>query len=462
MATIELYANKINRIPGLVTGIRNETSNLKSELMTLKTKVQSINQNICNVDDVMASISASTQTQGDKIDALNKLEDNVLQFTLEAEKADSEVAEAVKQNKNNFYEEYSYLKPFWEKNLFEQMADVGGFLLDSAAEWCQEHWVEIVTVLVVIAIAVVAVVTFGVTIPAIATIAGIVSLTLGTADIICMFATGGKSISDLCHENGIGWLGDIFDGLSNGADLVSIVFPFVAGIKRLAKVGLKTFVKSTIQSAKHEFKDMTKQIFKSGFKDGVKNFGKITFKTFIFDIDDISRVNSSGKRVFDIFEHEPSITISKINEKTKPILKTGETAYWKPGDNLIYPPNDGFSGETFEATIHPGTIIDGYGDFSNDFAAPKGTPYKERDLPAGSDKESYNVFEVIEDIDVIGGKAGSWFGKNQGGGERYKFSSSIEDLLKEGKLKIIDYPQIVINGLVGYFAWEGIENLVSQ
>lgn len=154
MATIELYANKINRIPGLVTGIRNETSNLKSELMTLKTKVQSINQNICNVDDVMASISASTQTQGDKIAALNNLAEDVKQFALAAERADRNVADTVNQNKEDFYEKYSYLKPFWEKNLFEQMADVGGFLLDSAVEWCQEHWKLVVTVvLVAVAIA---------------------------------------------------------------------------------------------------------------------------------------------------------------------------------------------------------------------------------------------------------------------------------------------------------------------
>lgn len=186
MATIELYANKINRIPGLVTGIRNETSNLKSELMTLKTKVQSINQNICNVDDVMASISASTQTQGDKIAALNNLAEDVKQFALDAERADRNVADTVNQNKEDFYEKYSYLKPFWEKNLFEQMADVGGFLLDSAVEWCQEHWEEILGTIAVIlgaAIAIVFVVISGGTtlVPTLMVILTTLGMASGTA-----------------------------------------------------------------------------------------------------------------------------------------------------------------------------------------------------------------------------------------------------------------------------------------
>ncbi len=124
MATIELYANKINSMPGLVTGIRNETNGLKSELMTLRTKVQSINRNICNVDDVISSITASTQTQEDKIDVLKNLAEDIQEFASDAERTDREVADTVNQNKVDFYEEYSYLKPFWEKNLFEQILAV--------------------------------------------------------------------------------------------------------------------------------------------------------------------------------------------------------------------------------------------------------------------------------------------------------------------------------------------------
>ena len=120
----------------------------------------------------------------------------------------------------------------------------------AVGEWCKEHWIMVVTVLVVIAIAVVAVVTFGVAIAAIAAMAEIVALVLCAADVICILATGGKSISDLCRENGMGWLGEIFDGISIGCDIVSIVFPAGAAIKTMAKVGVKSFVKGSIQAAK--------------------------------------------------------------------------------------------------------------------------------------------------------------------------------------------------------------------
>ncbi len=171
----------------------------------------------------------------------------------------------------------------------------------AVGEWCKEHWIMVVTVLVVIAIAVVAVVTFGVAIAAIAAIAGIVALVLCAADVICILATGGKSISDLCRENGMGWLGEIFDGISIGCDIVSIVFPAGAAIKTMAKVGVKSFVKGSIQAAKLAFKDTVEKVFKSGFKNGVKNLGKIAFKTFIFDIDDFTKIKN-GKRIFDIME----------------------------------------------------------------------------------------------------------------------------------------------------------------
>lgn len=150
MATIALYANKINSMPGLVKDIRNSVNDLKSEFMTLKSKSQSINRNICNLDDVISSISTSTQTQEDKMDTLNNLAENVKEFASDVERIDNNVATMINKSKNDFYDKYDYLKPFWEKNLFEQMWDVHNFLLKSAAEWCKEHWKEITTVLVVL------------------------------------------------------------------------------------------------------------------------------------------------------------------------------------------------------------------------------------------------------------------------------------------------------------------------
>lgn len=157
MATIALYANKINSMPGIVTDIRGSVNGLKSELMTLKGKVQSINRNICNVDDVISSISTSTQTQEDKIDVLNKLAENVKQFASDVEKVDRTVAGVINQAKKDFYDKYSYLKPNCEKNLLELYWDARKAALASAAEWCKEHWKEIAITFVAIAMAVLAI-----------------------------------------------------------------------------------------------------------------------------------------------------------------------------------------------------------------------------------------------------------------------------------------------------------------
>ncbi len=74
------------------------------------------------------------------------------------------IADVVKNCKDDFYDKYSCLKPDYEKSWIEQRWEDCKSALKTAGEWCKEHWVMIVTVLVVIAIAIVAVVTFGVAI----------------------------------------------------------------------------------------------------------------------------------------------------------------------------------------------------------------------------------------------------------------------------------------------------------
>lgn len=180
----------------------------------------------------------------------------------------------------------------------------------------------IVTVIVVIAIAAIAVIC-GVAIAAIAAIAGLVSLVLCIADVICMIATGGKSIADVCREKGLGWLGEIFDGVSIGCDIVSIVLPLGAAIKSIAKVGVKTFAKASIKAMKVAFKEtcepLGKNGFKKGFKYGMKNLGKLAFKTFVFDIDDISKLNN-GKRTWNLMEE----TVDMIGPNKNWIKSNGE------------------------------------------------------------------------------------------------------------------------------------------
>jgi hypothetical protein len=102
-----------------------------------------------------------------------------------------------------------------------------------------------------------------------------------------MIATGGKNIATVCRENGLGWLGEIFQGLSIGCDIVSIVFPAGAAIKSMAKIGMKTFARASIKTMQAAYKETVEKVFKSGFAEGIENFGKLAFKTFVLDVDDL-------------------------------------------------------------------------------------------------------------------------------------------------------------------------------
>ena len=162
----------------------------------------------------------------------------------------------------------------------------------------------LVTAAAVIIVAVVAAFC-GVAIAAITAIAGLVALVLFAADAICMLAIGEKGIADICNENGLWWLGQIFSGVSIGCDLVTILLPLGAAIKTMSRVVIKTFGKGLIASMKTSFKESMEAIWKNGFKQefgkGLKNMGKILFKTFIFDIDDITKVDD-GVRTWNLME----------------------------------------------------------------------------------------------------------------------------------------------------------------
>ena len=133
MATITLYAGKVNQMSRLINHAKKAIKEYKSDLKSLKSKVLKIDSSICNVDDVISSIKSSTQTQEDKIDALDNLKKDVNEFVADVVRIDGDVADAINQSKNDFYDKYEYLKPDCEKSWLEEK-------WDSAREWCKKHW----------------------------------------------------------------------------------------------------------------------------------------------------------------------------------------------------------------------------------------------------------------------------------------------------------------------------------
>ena len=74
MATISIYAGKINQIPQMVKNAKTAVNSLKIELTNLKKKTLTVDSRICNLDDVISSSSAMVKTQEDKAGTLDKFE----------------------------------------------------------------------------------------------------------------------------------------------------------------------------------------------------------------------------------------------------------------------------------------------------------------------------------------------------------------------------------------------------
>ena len=147
MSTITLYASKINQMPSLINEAKKSVKDYKTELNQLKSKVMKIDSSICNVDDLINSVKTSTETQEDKIESLDKLKDKVNDFISDVVRIDGDAAEAINKSKDDFYDEYYYLKPECEKSNWEKFKDG----CKKVGEWCKEHWKAIVTIVIVIA-----------------------------------------------------------------------------------------------------------------------------------------------------------------------------------------------------------------------------------------------------------------------------------------------------------------------
>lgn len=150
MATITLYKEKVNGVGGLIDNLIKSSSNLDVQLGTLKNTLQGVDSSTCNLQDTVDSISSSSKSEKSKIEDLKKLNNKLSEFIETASRKDSAAEEEIKKSKEDFYTKYSYLKPECEKSVIEHICDG----VQSAIEWCKEHWKFIATVALV-AIAVV-------------------------------------------------------------------------------------------------------------------------------------------------------------------------------------------------------------------------------------------------------------------------------------------------------------------
>ena len=220
MATITLFANRINNLPEIIRDAKSSVNTFKGDLGSLITSALQVDGDICSLDDTISSLRSSTDTQEEKIDALENIADDIEDFIDEVVSIDEDAADAINQSKDDFYDEYYYLKPDCEKSGWEKFKDG----LKAVGEWCKEHWKFIVTVVIVIA-AIVCLFVPGVN----AAIAGMVfgKIILGAAAGALMGAISGGLMGGIMSAlTG----GSFFEGFEEGAFSGAITGAIMGGI----------------------------------------------------------------------------------------------------------------------------------------------------------------------------------------------------------------------------------------
>lgn len=268
MATIALYANKINQMPGMINEVKRAVTDYKSELLALKMKTLTINKSVCNLEDVIRSIQASTQTQDEKVNSLELFYQNSERFITEVVSTDEKVADIIRQRKNDFYEEYSYLKPECEKEWLEQAGD----WFVSVGEWCKEHWKAAITIIIVAASVIVIVAVPAAAPILIAAAKGVIfgAVTGGLMGGLTSLALGGSFLEGL--ENGA------FMGAISGIIAGGMTFGFTKGVEGVRLTLGQCIAVGTGGGAGSQFLSDIGDIF---IKKEKISFGEVIFNTAI-------------------------------------------------------------------------------------------------------------------------------------------------------------------------------------
>lgn len=289
---------------------KQSVGSLVKGISTLKSKIDTARV-AANVDTSYTQAQNAEKREETKQSALTTGYDKLETLISDVSTVDNKSADKIRERKNDFYAQYSYLKPECEKSTKEKIKEKW----NNFKNWCKEHVVGIITAIAVVIVAAVAAVFLG---PAfIAAICAAIALLCTVGDLIAMAITG-KDIYTLLKGSRHPILAEMFGGLQWGCDIASILIPAASFIKQgasfISKFGMKQFLKSSKQSFVLSIKSTWNQLFHSGWKQGFKN----SFKIFVFNFDDLKRSNAPMKMVN---------SQQWISDGTKLIPKSGSSNY---------------------------------------------------------------------------------------------------------------------------------------
>ena len=418
METIELYKDKINSMSNYIEQAKNAVSDFCVDLSALKSKILGINSSVC--DNVVSSISSSSQTQEQQIAGLEATQKEVNAFIDLTINRDNSAADAVSKAKDEFYKEYSYLKPECEKSDWEKFCDG----LKKVGDWCKDHWKLIVTIAIVVAAIVLLVSGVG-------TGLGAAILTGACWGAISGAVIGGISGGIMSKLNG----GAFFEGFENGAfdgAIGGAIGGAITGGLTFAIGPSSTIWGSIVRSA--------------GIEAGASGTSNMCVTTIDYlaengtltgSLDDIFISGLSGVISGSI---SGGITGGFIHCKSQ--LKVSNSKYLTQDGKIdwdTYAPNNGrVEGSVLEnQKIKQGTIIDRYGSKYGKYTSPIGISFEARALPYDNNSWAYHKYMVIQDIDGVTSSEIAAAFDQPGGGIQFELPGSVKELMEKGFLKEI-------------------------
>lgn len=136
MATITLYADKVNTMSELIKKTRDHVDKFNKNLKALQSSMLNMDSSVCNIDDEFEMLQASVNLQDETIASLKNFENGLEDFINDTADTDDRAASLINKRKNEFYESYSYLKPDTEKSDWEKFKGS----VKKAVDWCKEKW----------------------------------------------------------------------------------------------------------------------------------------------------------------------------------------------------------------------------------------------------------------------------------------------------------------------------------
>lgn len=335
MATISLYKNEINEFPGLIKDLKSSAKDLKSDLQSMKKKIQAVDSGVCDLEDVISSITSATKTEEERISTLDTFSQEVEDFVSEAVTTDEAVADAVNQTKDDFYKKYSYLKPDSEKDLLDWTTQICG----EVGQWCKDHWKDILStalILIGAALAIVAVIasggmalapmlaalftSIGISAGTALTAASVVSLIVASVAVISSVGSAALNIADVWGKfdnpafNTWQRIFNWTSGISNGLYSIGGIYNSMNGI---SNTGLRRY--SEIFFGRNEFVDQIAMLRNtSAFWSGLGKDGpEIAAKLAALD----------GNETLEMFIERTGVQIPEYSAATKGIWQRLSAAW---------------------------------------------------------------------------------------------------------------------------------------